>query len=116
MATPGLSKSALALVPKVIAAYDGGGSYNTVGQKFKLKTCTVQAIMRQFSPGSIRTSHDQQSRVRINPKPAAEGMTLAALGLFKVGPCWECRVEMVSVTPEKDQTCGLCEDFAGRAA
>ena len=115
MSTPALSKRARMVVDGVIAAYDAGGSYNTVGREFKIKVSAVQTIMRKYSPGSIRTSRGQQLDVRLQPKRAEEGLTLAALGQSRVGPCRGCGVLLVAETrenPVTGQTCGLCLDFA----
>ena len=115
MTTPALSERDRAIVNAVITAYDAGGSYNTVGREFKIKVSAVQIIMRKYSPGSIRTSRHQQLGVRLQPAPAQEGLTLAALGLSRVGPCRGCGIPLVAETrenPVTGQTCGLCLDFA----
>ena len=118
MSAPGISKHALAVVDAVIAAYEGGDSYSTVARDFGLHTSTVQSIMRKYARDSIRTP-TQARKVRINPKPAVESLTLAALGLMRVGPCKACGILLVAKTrenPVKGQTWGLCLDFARRAA
>ena len=114
MSTLRLSKRARAVVDAVIAAYEGGASYNTVSRKVGLSSTKVRSMMIEHSPGSIR-SRDQQIKVRAKPQPWEEGLTLAALSLYRVGPCLDCEVEIVSETRERGQRCGLCK-AARRAA
>ena len=102
----------------VVAAYKTGASYNTVSRELRLSSTSVRSIMHKYAPGSVRT-RAQQIMTRVQPKPAVEGLTLAALGLMRVGPCRVCEVPLVArhrENPVKGQTCGLCEEFAGRAA
>ena len=113
MAAPLLSKRSRAFVDAVIAAYDGGDSYDTVARKFHRKTSTIQGIMRKYSPGSIRTSRREQIDVRIQPKRAEEVFDLAALGQVACGDCLSCGCPLVGKTKER-RVCGLCR--AARAA
>ena len=109
MSAPLLSQRARAVVAAVITAYDVGGSYNSVARELRLEPGTVRGIMHKHAPDSIRTNNEQPT-----PKRTEEGLTLATLGLHRVGPCADCGCEMVSGNREKGQTCGLC--VAARAA
>ncbi len=94
----------------VIAAYQDGLSYQGVARVTGVGSSRVQLIMRKFSPGSIRPRGQ-----RFNPRPADQVLTLASLGLHRVGPCEDCGVEMVSPTRDKGQACGLCQYFITKA-
>ncbi len=116
MTTPYLSKRGEAFVAAVIAAYDAGDSYDTVARERGIKPGVVQTIMRRFSPGSIRKQGQQKKR----PVVKEFGITLASLGLSRVGPCKgtrfsSCGIPLVAPTrqhPVKGQTCGLCRAYA----
>ncbi len=118
MSAPSLSKFARAVVNAVITAYRGGASYNTVARDLGISSTSVRSIVHRHAPELVRT-RPQQIMTRVQPKPAEEGLTLAALGLSRVGPCRGCGVEMVAQTrenPVKGQTCGLCKAFAATRA
>ncbi len=107
MTMPYLSERGEAFVAAVIAAYDAGGSYDTVARELGIKPGVVQTIMRRFSPGSIRKQGQQKKLAVVKEF----GLTLAALGLMRVGPCRSCGIPLVAKTrqnPVKGQTCGLC--------
>ena len=107
MVAPSLSMHGRALIDAVKVAYDGGDSYNTVARKFNCKVGTIQSIMRKYWPGSIRTSRREQLDVRIQPKPAAKGFTLAALRQCRCGDCLACGCPIVGETSER-RVCPLC--------
>ena len=92
-----------ALERGVITAYQGGLSYEGVARVKDMPAHRVQLIMHKFSPGSIR-----KSRRPFKPRPVEEGLTLAALGLYAVGPCADCETPLVSSTRWLDQVCGFC--------
>ena len=105
-----LSKSGRAFVDSIIAAYDAGGSYDTVARELGSSTTKVQTIMRLHAPDSIRTP-EETLEVRPQYSHAVHGLTLEALGLYAVGKCKKCRIEIVSKTRKDEvklQTCGLC--------
>ncbi len=127
MTAPNLSPRGQATVDAVIAAYEAGGSYSTVSQKLSRQTPSIEVsvsqvttIMRKFSPDSIRRSRAEQLECRSQSKSKDETITLASLGLSRVGPCKgtrfsSCGIPLVAPTrknPVKGQTCRLCLAYA----
>ena len=113
-----LSKHAQAFIDAIIAAYDAGGSYDTVARELDTSTTRVQTIMRKYAPDSIRTP-EETLKVRPQYIHSEHGLTLTALGLYAVGPCKKCRIEIVSKTRKDEvklQTCGLCLAYASTQA
>ena len=116
-----LSEPGRAFIDAVIAAYDAGGSYNTVARELDTSTAKVKTIMRKYALGSIR-SPDETLKVRPQYIHAEHGLTLASLGLYAVGPCEgtrfsSCGIPLVAKrreNPVKGQTCGLCLAHAKR--
>ena len=116
-----LSKHAQAFIDAIIAAYDAGGSYDTVARELGSSTTKVQTIMRLHAPDSIR-SPDETLKVRPQYSHAVHGLTLTSLGLYAVGPCEgtrfsSCGIPLVAKrreNPVTGQTCGLCLDYARR--
>ncbi len=98
----------------IIALYDTGQlSYNAVAQKMGIGVGEVRGVMHEQAPELIRTSIESQIKVRQRNTNPHE-ISLGSLGLYRVGPCVSCKVEMVSGTRESGQACGLC--LAARAA
>ena len=104
-----------AFIDAIKAAYDRGLSYDGVAQDLGINATKVQTIMRKYFPDSIRTP-GETLEVRPQYSHAVHGLTLGALGLYAVGPCKKCRIEIVSKTPEEKGTitCPLCLDYAKR--
>ena len=107
-------------VQAIIAAYQGGLSYEGVARDFDTSSTRVQAIMRKHSPGSIRQRGTPgfTTGPPLGSKPPEAGFTLKSLGLRHVGACVGCGVRIVSETEGRRQRCPLCVAFnpKGRAA
>ncbi len=99
----------------IIALYRANQSYSNIARKMGLGVETVRTIMEQHAPELIRRSVKAQVEVRSSESLVNE-LTLGSLGLHDIGRCASCGCAMVSRTREKGQSCGLCVEFAARAA
>ena len=92
----------------IVDDYDLGHSYDALAHKYGISSSTVQRVMRECSPGSIRKKGRQKKLAVVKEL----GLSLASLDQMWVGPCLKCRVDLVwprLATPVvREQTCGLC--------
>ncbi len=92
----------------IVDDYDRGSSYDTLAHKYRISSSTVQRVMRELSPRSIRPQGQQRKRAAAMDV----GLTIKALGQMWVGPCLKCRIKLVwprrANPAAREQTCGLC--------
>ena len=94
---------------EIIKSYDRGLSYNDVARKLHVSSTTARAVMKEYSPGSIRTRREQ---IKLGRPPEEYGLSLTSLGLKSAGACTGCKIPIVASIRSQPQSgreaCGFC--------